>query len=91
MIPEPGDKIRWRLGLHHDKQDHYNTVVKVEPCQFSQWFTTFFEVWLDNGQWIREQDVLEIIDHDNNRQTKTNAHRPNTHDKHGNHNKKIKK
>jgi len=61
MIPKVGDKIKWCLGLKADKEEHYNVVTKVEPCEYPYWFTTYWHIWLDNGGWIREQDVLEII------------------------------
>lgn len=64
MIPKIGDKIKWRLHLHGDKRDHFNKVVDVKKCEFSHWFSTFWEVYLDNGKWIREQDVIEIITND---------------------------
>ena len=62
MIPEIGDTIKWRLGLFHDIEDHYNKVVRIEPCKFPFWFSTYWKVYLDNGEWIREQDVLEVVE-----------------------------
>ena len=59
MIPKVGDKIKWRLNT--DKEDRYNVVTKVEPCEKLDWFTTYWHIWLDDGGWIGEQEVLEII------------------------------
>lgn len=60
MIPKVGDKIKWRFDT--DKKDHYNIVTNVELCEDDPYvFSTYWHIWLDNGGWIREKDVLEII------------------------------
>lgn len=64
MIPKVGDKIKWRLNT--DKEDRYNVVTKMEPCEDPYWFTTYWHIWLDNGGWIRQNEVIEIVKPANN-------------------------
>ena len=64
MIPNVGDKIKWRLAT--DKEDRYNVVTKVEPCEDPYWFETYWHIWLDDGGWIRQNEVIEIVKPANN-------------------------
>ena len=65
MLPKVGDKIKWRLAT--DTEDRYNTVTKVELCEDDPyWFSTYWHIWLDNGEWIRPNDVIEIVKPANN-------------------------
>lgn len=59
--PEIGDMVKWQLSLQADKETHLNKVVRVTECKFPHWFSTTLQIWLDNGNWIREQDIIEII------------------------------
>ena len=64
MMPKVGDKIKWRLDT--DKEDRYNVVTKVEPCENPFWFATDWHIWLDNGRWIRQNEVMSIVKPANN-------------------------
>ena len=59
--PEIGDMVKWQLSLQADKETHFNKVVRVTKCNFPRWFSTTLQIWLDNGNWIREQDIIEIV------------------------------
>jgi len=65
MIPKVGDKIKWRLDIL-DKGDRYNVVTKVEKCENPFLFSTDWHIWLDNGRWIRQNEVIAIVKPANN-------------------------
>ena len=65
MIPRKGDIIKWRLTLYESKNTplRINKVIKIETLdKLNQRFlTTTHKTWLDDGTWIRDMDVYEII------------------------------
>ena len=63
--PKKGDVIKWKNMFQESKDDpfHINKIVKIEPLDkvSQRIFTTEHLIWIDDGTWIRDNYIHEIL------------------------------